>query len=148
MSTAPSEWQRFAHPLFRIEFSYPDPTPEGHAVERTEGDRGDMQRVHLRSLTSTELYFEATRFAGRTPHDEYSRHRPYLEQRFGQGAVDDLTETMLGGRPASRYAFHWEAGERAVVSLGLAGETYRLIYDPSSPLNEEILSTVRVREQD
>lgn len=129
------DWQRVA--LGRIEFSYPDPTPKGHPVERKEDDRGDVQRIHLSSPESGELYFEASRFVGLTPEDEYARHRPYLEQRFGEGAVSALA--------GDRYSFRWSDGERAVSLRRVGDETYRFIYDPRSPLNEEILLTVALR---
>jgi hypothetical protein len=123
--------------FFGIGFSYPDPTPDGHAIERNEQDRGDMQRVHVRSPESGEVYFEAARFVGLSPRDEYARHRPYLEQRFGEGAVTELTE--------GRYGFRWDDGERTVVLLGVGDDTYRFIYDPRSAVNDEILATVRPR---
>lgn len=136
--------KRFEHPSFRVEFRYPDPTPQGHSVQRKEDDRGDMQRVHLSA--SGELYFEASRFVGLLPQKEYARHRPYLEQRFGEGTVTELVEANLRGLPAWRYAFRWSDGERAVLLTEIDGDTYRFIYDPRSALNEQILSTVTLVE--
>lgn len=129
---------------FELEFTYPDPTPEGHSVERKDDDRSDAQRVHLSSPSSGELYFEASRFVGLTPQQEYGRHRPYLEQRFGEGSVTELSEATLSERPAFRYGFEWSEAERAVLLLPVADDTYRFLYDPRSPLNEEILATVTV----
>jgi hypothetical protein len=129
--------------LHGVRFEYPDPTPQGNAVERNDDDRGDMQRIHLSSPDSAELYFEASRFVGLAPQDEYARHRPYLEQRFGGGAVTELEEAKLGDRSARRYGIRWADGERAVRAVDVAGDTYRFIYDPRSQLNEQILSTVR-----
>jgi hypothetical protein len=129
---------------FGISFTYPDPTPQGHPIERKDDDRGDVQRIHLSSPSSGELYFEASRFVGLAPQGEYARHRPYLEQRFGEGSVTELSEAKLSERPAFRYGFEWTEGERAVLLLPVARDTYRFIYDPRSPLNEEILATVTV----
>ncbi len=132
------DWQRVT--LSRAEFSYPDPTPSGHPVVRRDSDRGDVQRIHVSSPESGELYFEAGRFVGLTPQEEYERHRLYLEQRFGEGAVTELTD--------GRYAFRWSEGERAVVLIPDGHDTYRFIYDPRSALNDEVLATVALRAQE
>jgi hypothetical protein len=145
-----SDWQRFTNPRFRLEFSYPSPTPQGHEVERKEqrvdDHRGDMERVHLSSPSSGELYFELARFAGITPQDEYANHRPYLEQRFGPGAVMELSETTLLNRPAWAYGIKSPETERAVLLLHLDGDSYRIIYDPRSALNDQVIATLAIVE--
>ena len=142
------EWERYANPRFAIEFSYPAVTPHGHSVERKEqhvqDERGDLERVHLSSPASGELYVEVARFRGIAPEDEYANHKPYLEQRFGAGAVSELSETTLVQRPAWAYDFRWADGERAVLLLPLGGDTYRIIYDPRSTLNDDVIATLTV----
>jgi hypothetical protein len=144
------DWQRFSNPRLGVEFSYPDPTPTGHEVERKEqhvqDERGEMERVHLSSPASGELYVEVARFAEISPQEEYANHRPYLEQRFGEGAVTALTQTTLLERPAWTYRIRWAEGERSVLLLPLEGDTYRIIYDPRSELNEQVLATLAIAE--
>ena len=150
----PADWERFTRTGFRLEFSYPAVTPTGQAVERAEEEvddhRGHMERVHLSSPDRRELYVEVARFHGIAPEDEYRSHRTYLDQRFGSDAVTELTTTSLHERPAQAYSFRWdEEGrpmERAVLMLPVAGDTYRVIYDPRSELNEQVLSTIAIRE--
>jgi hypothetical protein len=143
-------WQRLTRPAFGVELSYPAVTPRGHAVERTEeraeDHRGDMERVHLTSGESRELYVEVARFRELAPQDEYRQHRAYLEQRFGADSVTALTETSLGERPAWAYAFRWDEGERAVLLLQVARDTYRIIYDPRSALNTQVIDTLTFAE--
>ena len=134
------DWQPAAPTGFRVDLSYPAVTPQGHAVDRVE----DEERVHLTSPGSRELYVELARFPGFSPEDEYGRHRPYLEQRFGEGAVTELTETRVGDQPAWAYGFRWDGGERAVLLLHVGDDTYRVIYDPRSDLNAEAVATLRV----
>ena len=133
-----------------MEFSYPAVTPKGHAVERTEerteDHRGDMERVHLTSRDSRELYVEVVRFRELAPQDEYLHHRPYLEQRFGADSVTALAETSLREWPAWAYAFRWNEGERSVLLLQVASDTYRIIYDPRSELNAQVIATLTVAE--
>ena len=150
MELEPADWQRFTRPGFRVEFSYPAVTPKGHAVERTEerteDHRGDMERVHLTSRDSRELYVEVVRFRELAPQDEYLHHRPYLEQRFGADSVTALAETSLREWPAWAYAFRWNEGERSVLLLQVASDTYRIIYDPRSELNAQVIATLTVAE--
>jgi hypothetical protein len=148
VSSGPADWQRFKRPGFLVEFSYPRVTPQGHAVEHAEehvqDHRGDMERVHLSSPKSAELYIEVARFRELAPRDDYLSHSAYLEQRFGPNSVSPLVETTLEGRPAWAYSFRWADGERSVLMLHLAGDTYRFIYDPRSKLNDEVIGTVTI----
>jgi hypothetical protein len=125
-------------------------TPKGHAAERVEEQavdhRGDIERVHISSREGGELYVEVMRFRDLAPQDEYRGHRQYLERRFGADAVTELTETSLLGRPAWAYDIRWDEGERSVLMLQVASDTYRVISDPRSELNAEVLATLTVTE--
>ena len=140
-----SRWKRFARPGFLIEFSYPDPTPNGQAVDRDEKSFRSYARVHLSSRDRRELYLEVVRFHDLTPEDEYLRHMPYLAQRFGADAISSLIDASLKHWPAHAYSFGWTEGERpverSVLLLHVAGETYRIISDPRSELNARVIAT-------
>lgn len=144
------DWERLERAGFRVELSYPAVTPQGRPVERADERieahpvAGDFERVHLSSSGSLELYVEVARFPGRSPQDEYREHQPSLAARFGSEAVAALAETTFRGRPAWRYSFRWEDGEREVLLLAVAGDTYRVIYDPRSELNRQVLETLVV----
>jgi YD repeat-containing protein len=150
MDSALADWERLSRPGFALELSYPTVTPQGQAVERTEEEvddhRGHMERVHLSSPDRRELYVEVARFHGCGPEQEYLNHSPYLRERFGADAVTGLTHTSLQERQAWTYAFTWdEEGrrrERAALLVPVSGDTYRIIYDPRSELNERVLATV------
>lgn len=154
MESTRADWHRFTRPGFRLELSYPAVTPQGQAVERTEEEaedhRGHIERVHLSSPDRSELYVEVARFHGITPDDEYGNHGSYLKQRFGEDFVTGLTATTLQGLPAWTYAFRWdEEGrpmERAALLLHVAGDTYRVIYDPRSKLNDEVIATITIAD--
>jgi len=141
------EWERFTRPGFAVAFSYPALTPQGQVVERDEEPFRNYARVHLSSPDRHELYVEVVRFDDLAPRDEYLQHRPYLEQRFGPGSITALTETTLQERPAWAYAFHWDDGERSVLLLPVAGDTYRVIYNPRSELNAQIVATLSIADE-
>jgi hypothetical protein len=83
---------------------------------------------------------------GEGERGEYVRHRPYLEQRFGADSTAALTETNLGRWPAWAYAFRWDVTERAVLLLQVDRDTCRIIYDPRSLLNRQVLATLTLIE--
>jgi hypothetical protein len=145
------DWQRFTRPEFAIEFNYPGVTPQGQTVERDEEPFREYARVHLSSPDGQELYLEVVRFHDLAPRDEYEQHRPYLEKRFGPDSITPLTETTLQGRPACAYAFRGDEAERslerAVLLLEIGADTYRVIYDPRSALNAQVLATVTFAER-
>jgi len=149
------QWQRFRHPRFRLEFRYPEVTTEGQPVkrneQRVEGHRGEMERIHLSSPDRRELYFELARFGGIAPQDEYANHKPSLEERFGADSVTALTATRLHDRPSWTYAFHWDEQEgpmeRAVLLLQVGEDTYRVIYDPRSELNDQVIATLTIADR-
>jgi hypothetical protein len=139
-----SDWLQAAVPGFRVDLAYPPVTPQGHAAKREEVERGGAVGVHLTSPGSRELYVELVRFPGLTAEDEYARHKPYLELRFGEGAVSELTETRFGERRAWSYTFRWDEGERVVLLIQAGDDTYRVIHDPRSDLNARVVATMRV----
>jgi hypothetical protein len=141
-----SGWTRFTQAGFLLEFSYPDPTPDGQTVVRDEQSFRGYKRVHLSSPDRREFYLEVVRFHDLVPQDEYRQHKLYLEQRFGADSISSLTDTRLRDWPASAYSFGWtEEGrsvERSVLLVQVAGETYRIIFDPRSELNARVIATL------
>ena len=143
-----ADWERFAG--FGVQFSYPLTTPQGQPAERIEqlvsDHRGEMERVHVHSPDRQELYVEVARFRGITPQEEYANHSPYLVQRFG--AVSELTGTTLSGRPAWTYSFGWDEDgrsmERKALLFQVGSDTYRIISDPRSELNEQVIATITI----
>jgi hypothetical protein len=152
VASAPPDWERFTRPGWEVEFSYPTVTPEGHDVERAEEQandhRGAIERVHLTSAGSGELYFEAARFRGETPEGEYLNHTAYLRRRFGDEAVTELSETTVAGRAGWAYGLRTDEGEheRSLLLLPIGSDTYRFIYDPRSELNAKVLASLTVTE--
>lgn len=137
-------WLEFSRPAFKLRFLYPPVTPGGRPVEITEEQHDDAHRVHLTAREGGEIYLEFFRLPDLQPPDEYAGHRAYLVGRFGSEAVSQLTETSLRGWPAWSYAFRGNGIERAVLSLHVGRDTYRIISDPRARLNDDIIATVSI----
>ena len=113
-------------------------------MEITEEQHDGTHRVHLTAREGGEIYLELFRLPDLQPPDEYAGHRTYLMERFGPEAVSELTEASLRGWPAWSYAFRGNGIERAVLSLQVGRDTYRIISDPRARLNDDIIATVSI----
>lgn len=140
------DWLTFDDPRFEVRFRYPAVAPSGRPVEMRESQPGDALRAHAFS-EGREVYFELTRYPPTPGEAEYRSHKPYLDERFGAGAVTALTDTVVASRPAQTYSFAWPEGERVVYLLRTASATYRVIINSASALNQQILETLEAREQ-
>jgi hypothetical protein len=137
-------WQLFTDPKFKVRFKYPVSTPQNHNVETLTGQSDDSIRVHLISRDSQEVYFEVTRYFTLSVHGEYRTHKAYLEQRFeAEGfSITELTDHKLGESPAHQYSFRWDNKQRVAILVQQGQVTYRILYDPQSNINAQILSTI------
>lgn len=136
-------WRLFADPRFELQFMYPATTPQGWRVEMAEGKQGGVLRVHLTSPGSQELYFEVTEYAGLSAVGEYRQHTQALAKQYSELEVTELRATSLAGLPAYAYLLHWPDRERKVILVEKGEVTYRILYDPQSALNEQLLSSVK-----
>jgi hypothetical protein len=129
-------WQNFALDGLGVRFRYPTTTPTGHAVEM------DDFRAHFRSPDSAEVYFELSRHLHPSAQEFYAREREFLLRQLPDAAVGDLTATTVGGASAHRFTVRWAMGERVMLLIERAPGLYRIVYDPRSPLNEQVLATL------
>jgi hypothetical protein len=136
-------WQHFANPRFALGFMYPSLTPQGHIVERAERQGDEVIRVHFTSKDSHELYFEMAKYINLSPPVEYQRHKESLEKRPDRFIVSELKEIRWLSQSAYEYSLKWKQGTRTVRLIEADNVTYRILYDPYSPLNVQVLSTVQ-----
>ena len=137
------DWQHFAEFGFALGFQYPQTTPQGHTVERSTSQGDNSVRVHFTSRDSHELYFELTKYTDLSPQVEYEHHKGSLEKKLNQFRISDLKEIRWLSQPAYEYSFQWQQGTRTVILIETDHAMYRILYDPYSPLNVQILSTVQ-----
>lgn len=123
-------------------FRYPAATPLGHVVQKNESSLGDAFRVHLLSPESPEIYFEVTNYRMLSARQVYERHCQDLQARLDGVSITPLTACRWRARPASQYAFQWDQLRRTVLLIERKEGTLRILYDPRSSLNEQILSTL------
>jgi hypothetical protein len=139
-------WKLFVDHRFSLQFRYPLVTPQARVVDIEEEETSDFVRVHLISRNSPEVYFEVRRYRDLHPRDDYRRHKAYLEKRFAEDAftITELTDYSIAGAAGQQYSFQWDSKQRVAILVPHEPVTYRIIYDPVSPINRQILSTVEL----
>ena len=135
------DWQLFKDSRFSLQFRYPPNTPQGYSVDKSESQQDDALRVHFISRDSQELYFEVTKYSALLARIEYQQHKAELEKRFSELVITESKEISWKSLPAYEYSFEWSKGTRSVILFERNGATYRILYDPRSPLNNQMLST-------
>ena len=130
------KWEEVQLSNFGLSLRYPTSTPSGQQV------RFDDIRLHAQSEDGSEVYFEVTRHLNMTAASLYQKERDSVfSQR--QAMVTDLSKTTFAESPAHEYSFTWNGKERKVVLIEQAEWLYRVIYDPRSPVNLDIVGTIQ-----
>jgi hypothetical protein len=142
MTIDTSTWLTFSDSKLAITFRYPETTPEGQPVRIEEKIVEASSRFHLRSADDREVYFEIGRYWQLSDGEVYRRFRQDIETRLAGLQVDEPSPTLVAGRPAARLAFRWAGKERVALFLEEPPGSYRVIYDPRSVVNREMLDTL------
>lgn len=140
-------WHVFNDSRFALSFKYPGETPQGHLVEQIEGQKNDALRIHFISKERKELYIEVTKYHALPARVEYAQHKRELENRFEELYITELRTTVWKSLPAYEYSFEWSQDARSVILVERNDITYRILYDPRSPLNTQVLSTIEFFDQ-
>ena len=139
-------WELFANDQFALQFRHPIVTAQGEPVERIESRAEGMLRVHILSPQMRELYFEVPKYPHLPAKLEYQQHKQSLEQRFSEFNISDVKEIAWKSLSAYEYSFEWNEGLRTVILVERKDGTYRILFDPRSPLNLEVWSTLEWAE--
>jgi hypothetical protein len=131
------KWEELRLSNFGLTLQYPTSTPSGQQV------RFDDIRLHAQSEDGREVYFEVTRHLNMPAASLYEKERETVIN-LRQAIVTDLAKTTFAELPAHEYSFTWNGNERKVVLVEHGEWLYRVIYDPRSPINLDIVATIRL----
>jgi hypothetical protein len=125
----------------------PQTTPGGQPVEIVRSQQEGMHGMHAHSPDASEVYFEVVSYPGWIDREEaVAGQRDSLASRSPDAALTPTRQTVVGGFEASEFRFEgtldgqWKV--RRFIFLDTALRTYRVIYDPRSAANEEILDSL------
>lgn len=136
------EWTTYSNPQLSITLHYPNPTPLDHPVNIVEKSSDTSYRIHLLTETSAEVYFEIGLYRTLPIREAVNLFQKELKGNSSQVEIDQVKATTFAAKPAYRLTARWPEQERIITFIDFEGIVYRIIYDPASALNHEILKTL------
>lgn len=125
----------------------PTTTPTGQAVAILKDEREGAHRVHAQSPDASELYFEIVSARGLLDHEQsVAEQKAFLMQQSSNAIITATKQSVVGSFRATEFGFEGTLGgqwkRRRFIFLDSALRTYRIIYDPRSTVNEQILASL------
>ena len=140
-------WQTFKRLPFSLRFDHPPLTPQGYPAEISLDMKEEAHRVHLHTPDSPELYFEVTRYTQLQAETGYALLTEILAQRAGNFQASTVTHTKVAGQAACIFDFKIADLERRVIFIQRGMPLYRILYDPRSAHNEQVLATLHFQAE-
>jgi len=145
-SQVPFGWQELIDHDVGVRVGHPSHTVSGAPIRVARTVRPES-RLHLSSADQS-VYVELVRLPGMTLDIEYRLHRRRLERRFGPDSVSDVEPGTLSGYECAVYSFNTRELRRVVTSIAVGDDIVRVVVDPSSQLNNEIMARIAVDPDD
>jgi hypothetical protein len=136
MNDTRPDWLRFSTPGLGLSFRYPGAAADGEPVEM------DDFRAHFRTMDSAQVYFEVSRHTGVSAGELYRRETAAIRRANPDVRVSDAVSVSFAGCDAQQFTVTFPDKERIFTLIEREGRVYRVIYDPRSPVNHEIIGTV------
>jgi len=128
----------------------PTTTPSGQPVEILKDQRTAAHRIHAQSPDASELYFEIVSAPGLINHEEaVAQQKAFLSSQSSDAAITATKQSVVRSFGATEFDFEgtlegrWKV--RHFIFLDSAIRTYRIIYDPRSEVNEQILDSLVIQ---
>jgi hypothetical protein len=144
---AEDDWSTFSDPSFAFEFDYPLIDLDGRQVDFDRRSHPFGEAVHISTTDARTIYFELSRGASPSATGALAFLKRDVATRFDDAWFGDALQTTIVGVPALTIRFHF--GDRwrwATFTDGL-DPSYRVILDPRSSTNLQILGTMRLRSE-
>jgi hypothetical protein len=130
----------------------PHTTPTGQPVEILKSQHEGMHGMHAQSPDDSEVYFEIVSYPGLLNHEEaVEGQKASLASRAPDAALMATKQSTGGASDATEFRFEGTLGGRWKVRrflfLDSALRTYRVIYDPRSAVNEQILDSLVIETE-
>jgi hypothetical protein len=124
----------------------PQAAPSGAPVRIRSGERDGVHVLHAESPDRSEIYFELTVYPDLRAHAALAESQcRYLHQHASDASTTTAEATRIGNRAALAFEFRGTLDGRWKVRRFLCiddARTYRVVYDPRSSRNEEILPSL------
>jgi len=141
-----NSWLIYSHSDLSANLKYPNPSPLGNLVLIKEYKTPSSFRVHFSSDGSDEVYFEVGRFFDLSPQQAVDQFIRDVTSRIEHLEIDPVQEFTFADAPTRRLSIRWPGKQRIILFIDKSDELYRIIYDPNSSINAQILDTFQFRK--
>jgi hypothetical protein len=130
----------------------PQTTPNGQTVAILRDERTDTTLMHAESPDQSELYFEVLCYRNLRDHDAViAAQHAFLAEHAKDHRIGATTPTTVNGLPATTFDFEgWLQGRwkvRRFAYVDARGCTHRIVFDPTSRLNHDVVATLKFAER-
>jgi hypothetical protein len=126
----------------------PDGAASGAPVRIRSGERDGVHVLHAESPDRSEIYFELTVYPDLRSHEVLADSQcRYLRQHANDASTTAPETIRIGNRAALAFEFRGTLDGQWKVRRFLFMDdvrTYRVVYDPRSSRNEEILTSLEL----
>lgn len=131
----------------------PTTTPTGQPVDIVKDQREGAHRVHAQSPDASELYFEILSAPGLINHEEaVAQQKAFLSSQSSDAAITATKQSEVHSFGTTEFDFEGTLGGRwkvrRFIFLDSALHTYRIVYDPRSEVNQQILDSLVIQIED
>jgi hypothetical protein len=137
---------RVADPARGYSLDIPRATSAGLSVEIVRDERDGRHRLHLQSPDASEVYVEIVTYPSRIAHGPaVAEEQRFLRERSPTGRLTEPVAGVIGRLPATVFDFDGPLGDLARVRrfafVDSPLRTYRIVFDPTSATNVEVIDT-------
>ena len=127
----------------------PESTPNDQKVTIETRENAGVHIMHAESPDQSELYFEVAAYPSIMDHDTLARgQQEFLREHSKDGAITEIIQGTVGNRSGTTFDFRgtlqgkWK--ERRFLFVNSPKRTFRIVNDPTSTLNLEVLMSLKL----
>jgi hypothetical protein len=127
----------------------PASTPNDQRVTIETRENAGTHIMHAESPDQSELYFEVTAYPSIVDHEILARQQQqFLREHSDDGTMTEIIRGTVGNCSGTIFDFRgtlqgkWK--ERRFFFVNTSKRTFRVVHDPTSTLNLDVLSSLEL----
>jgi len=145
MDNAMEDWISYAHQNFSAKLKYPNPTLQGSLVSINEITGNESFRAHFVSEGSDEVYLEIGQYSNLPVEQAIDDFLKDVSARIEGLEKSEIETLTFANYLAHRFSIRWPGKERVILFIEMDDSLYRIIHDPTSMINKQILESIEFR---
>jgi hypothetical protein len=127
----------------------PESTPNDQKVTIERRENASVHIMHAESPDQSELYFEVAVYPSIVEHKLLAgQQQEFLRNNSSDGIMTEIVQGIVGNHSGTTFDFRgtlqgkWK--ERRFVFANSSKRTFRIVYDPTSSVNLEVLMSLKL----